>query len=233
VSDPSTARTPTLEAIGLIKRYGRVTALDNVDFAVFAGEVLAVIGDNGTGKSTLIKCLAGVETPDAGVIRLDGVPTRFRGPNDARIAGINTRHQSLRADAALELDTSLFRDHQVHPPGGLAWVAQQLERRGLRTPRALATKVVLLDEPAAALGKQESEQVMNVIGMLRRRGLPVVVVLHDVAQAMQVADRVHVQVNGRRAAVVAARRFSVADVVGIMSGKLDVDLDDQAFAPDR
>jgi len=71
VSDPI-PRRPTLEASGLIKRYGRVTALDCVDFAVFDAEVLAVIGDNGTGKSTLIKCLAGVESPDSGVIRLDG-----------------------------------------------------------------------------------------------------------------------------------------------------------------
>ena len=233
MSDRVPAHVPALGATGLTKRYGDVTALDNVDFAVFEAEVLAVIGDNGAGKSTLIKCLAGVESPDAGTIRLDGEPTAFRGPNDARLAGINTVHQSLRADAALDLATSLFRQHQVHPPGGFAWLAKALERRGLRTPRPLSTKVVLLDEPAAALGKQESEQVMKVIGTLRQRGLPVVVVLHDVRQALEVADRVHVQVNGRRAAVVAADSVSVADAIAIMSGNLAVDAKDQAFGPIR
>jgi len=231
VTDPTPTRTPTLEAFGLTKRYGRVTALDDVDFAVFAGEVLAVIGDNGTGKSTLIKCLAGVEVPDAGAIRLEGAPVRFRGPNDARLAGINTVHQSLHADAALDLGTSLFRDHQVHPPGGLAWVAKQLERKGLRTPRALSTKVVLLDEPTASLGKQESTQVMNVVDMLRRRGLPIVVVLHDVPRAFEIADRVDVQVDGRRAAVVDPHRASVADALAIMCGDLKVDIEDQALGP--
>ena len=210
-----------------------LTALDRVDFAVFDAEVLAVIGDNGTGKSTLIKCLAGVESPDAGIIRLDGEPTRFRGPNDARLAGINTVHQSLHADAALDLGTSLFRDHQVHPPGGLEWVAKQLERRGLRTPRALFTKVVLLDEPTASLGKRESTQVMKVLDMLRRRGLPVVVVMHDVPQAFEIADRIHVQVGGRRAAVVTPQQISVAEAVDIMSGDLKVDVEDQALGPVR
>jgi len=231
VTDPTPTRTPTLEAFGLTKRYGRVTALDDVDFAVFAGEVLAVIGDNGTGKSTLIKCLAGVEVPDAGIIRLEGAPVRFRGTNDARLAGINTVHQSLHADAALDLGTSLFRDHQVHPPGGLAWVAKQLERKGLRTPRALSTKVVLLDEPTASLGKQESTQVMNVVDMLRRRRLPTVIVLHDVPRAFEIADRVHVQVDGRRAAVVDPHRASVADALAIMCGDLKVDIEDQALGP--
>ncbi|HEY4609875.1 MAG TPA: ABC transporter ATP-binding protein [Ilumatobacteraceae bacterium] len=233
MSDPLAAETPALDATGLIKRYGNVTALDQLDFAVFNGEVLAVIGDNGAGKSTLIKCLAGVEFPDAGSIRLGGRPTRFRGPNDARIAGINTVHQSLRADAALDLATSLFREHQVHPPGGIAWLAKELERRGWRTPRALPTKVALLDEPTAALGKQESAQAMKVIRNLRQRGLPVVVVMHDVRQALDVADRVHVQVNGRRAAVVAAHSFAVADAIAIMSGKLDVEVKDQALGPIR
>jgi fructose transport system ATP-binding protein len=233
VNDRVPTNIPALDATGLTKRYGDVTALDNVDFALFEGEVLAVIGDNGAGKSTLIKCLAGVESPDAGTIRLDGEPTVFRGPNDARIAGINTVHQSLRADVALDLATSLFRQHQVHPPGGLAWLAKELERRGLRTPRALSTKIVLLDEPAAALGKQESAQVMKVIGSLRQRGLPVVVVLHDVRQALGLADRVHVQVEGRRAAVVAANSVSVADAIAIMSGNLQVDARDQAFGPIR
>jgi len=222
-----------LEATGLTKRYGRVVALDDVDFAVFGGEVLAVIGDNGTGKSTLIKCLCGVETPDAGVIQLEGEPMWFRRPEDARIAGINTVHQSLRADAALDLGTSLFRDHQVHPEGGLGWVAKQLEQRGWRTPRALSTKVVLLDEPTASLGKRESAQVMSVIDTLRRRGLPIVVVLHDVPAAFAIADRVHVQADGRRAAVVDPQRVSVADAIAIMRGDLHVDVEDQALGPSR
>jgi fructose transport system ATP-binding protein len=233
VTDSIPTRIPTLDATGLTKRYGRVVALDDVDFAVFPGEVLAVVGDNGTGKSTLIKCLAAVENPDSGIIRLEGEPTRFRRADDARIAGINAVHQSLRADAAIDLGTSLFRDHRVYPEGGFGWVAKQLERRGLRAPRALSTKVVLLDEPTASLGKRESTQVMSVIDMLRGRGLPIVVVLHDLPRAFDIADRVHVQVDGRRAAVVDPRRINVADALAIMRGDLQVPAADQALGPLR
>jgi len=233
VSDPIAAPSPTLEATGLTKRYDRVIALDNVDFAVYAGEVLAVTGNNGTGKSTLIKCLAGVESPDAGTIRLEGQPTRFRGPNDARIAGINTLHQSLRVDPTVDFTAALFRQHQVHSPAGFGWLEQQLERRGLRTPRALSTKVVLLDEPTAALGRRESAEVMNAIDKLRGRGLPVVVVLHDVPRALEIADRVHIQVDGRRAAIVAANTITVADAVAIMNGSLEVPPQDQSPGPLR
>jgi ABC-type sugar transport system ATPase subunit len=218
VSHPIAAPSPILEATGLTKRYDRVTALDNVDFAVFAGEVLAVVGDNGTGKSTLIKCLAGVESPDAGTIRLEGEATRFRGPNDARIAGINTLLQSLRVDPTVDFTAALFRQHQVHSPAGFGWLEQQLERRGLRTPRALSTKVVLLDEPTAALGVPQTKQVLALIRRLRERELGVVVISHNLVDVFEVADRIFVLRLGRSAGDFAASETTEEHVVGAITG---------------
>src|SRR5437870_11518888 len=100
--------TPILEARGLVKRYGHVTALDGADFQLLAGEILAVIGDNGAGKSTLIKALAGAIIPDAGEILLDGKPVRFHSPLDARRQGIETVYQDLAGAAAMSIAANLF-----------------------------------------------------------------------------------------------------------------------------
>src|SRR5260221_14183799 len=91
----TTDRVPLLTARGLVKRYGRVTALDNADFDLYPGEILAVIGDNGAGKSSMIKALCGAVIPDAGEIRLGGEVVNFRSPIDARQAGIETVYQNL------------------------------------------------------------------------------------------------------------------------------------------
>lgn len=223
-----------LECQGLVKRFGKLVALDRADFAVFAGEVLAIVGDNGSGKTTLIKCLSGAEIPDEGVIRLDGETVRFRNSNDARIAGINTVYQSLAVEPALDIASSLFRRHELTMPGNIGKVLKWLEEKGLRkSPAALATKVILLDEPTAALGERESTQVLRLIESLRGRGLPIVVASHNLPQVLKFADRIHVQRLGHRAAVVTPASASITDVVAIMSGKLDVDERDQALAPVR
>ena len=223
---------PILEGKGLAKRYGNVVALDNVDFALYPNEILAVIGDNGSGKSTLIKCLTGAVRPNAGVVRLHGQVVRFRRPADARIAGINTVYQTTQSAPALDIATSLFRDHEVRTPGPLGQLSKRLEERGLRKPAAgLESNVIILDEPTAALGRRESAGVLKFVGNLRQRGLPIVFVTHDVSQAFEIADRVHVQVEGRRAAVVSPRTISVDDAAALMSGALQLDENDQALGP--
>ena len=100
--------TPVLQAKGLVKRYGNVTALDGCDFELYPGEILAVIGDNGAGKSSLIKALSGALIPDEGEMLLDGKPVHFRSPLDARRAGIETVYQDLAVAPALDIADNLF-----------------------------------------------------------------------------------------------------------------------------
>lgn len=265
----ATTVTPMLESEGLIKTYGRVVALDGVDFALFPGEVLAVIGDNGAGKSTLIKCLSGAEIPDSGVMRLDGEPIQFRKPIEARNAGIETVYQTLAVAPALDIATNLFLGRELRKPGPLGSIMRMLEGSGMRKrakqqmmalgigtlqnmnqavetlsggqrqavavarAAAFGSKVIILDEPTAALGVRESAQVLKLIQHLRDRGLPVILISHNMPQVFEVADRIHVQRLGRRAAVITPQSVSITDVVAIMTGALKVDEKDQALGPVR
>src|SRR6478609_9415735 len=99
---------PILTARGIVKRYGRVVAIDNADFDLYPGEILAVIGDNGAGKSTLIKALSGAVAPDAGEVRLDGKPVTFANPQAARDSGIETVYQQLALSPALSIADNMF-----------------------------------------------------------------------------------------------------------------------------
>jgi fructose transport system ATP-binding protein len=231
---PVAPTLPTIEGVGLTKTYGPLVALDHVDVAVYRGEVLAVVGDNGSGKSTLIRCLSGAAIPDDGVIRLEGAAVRFRNANDARIAGINTVFQTLAVEPALDIASSLFRSHELSRPGHVGHIVRWLEGKGLRKPaRGLASKVIMLDEPTAALGERESTEAMKFIDNLRRRGLPILVASHNLSQVFRLADRIHVQRQGKRAAVVTPENFGITDVLAIMSGELLVDEKDQALGSVR
>jgi fructose transport system ATP-binding protein len=265
----ATSVTPMLESEGLVKTYGRVVALDATDFALFPGEVLAVIGDNGAGKSTLIKCLSGAEIPDSGVMRLDGEPIQFRKPIEARVAGIETVYQTLAVAPALDIATNLFLGRELRKPGPVGSIMRMLEGSGMRKrakqqmmalgigtlqnmnqavetlsggqrqavavarAAAFGSKVIILDEPTAALGVRESAQVLKLIRHLRERGLPVILISHNMPQVFEVADRIHVQRLGRRAAVITPQSVSITDVVAIMTGALKVDEKDQALSPVR
>jgi fructose transport system ATP-binding protein len=115
-----------------VKRYGHVTALDGADFDLRAGEILAVIGDNGAGKSTLIKALSGALVPDAGEIRLDGRPVRFRSPMDARRMGIETVYQELAVAPALSVAENLYLGRELRRPGVLGRVLRMLDHGRMR-----------------------------------------------------------------------------------------------------
>ena len=106
-----------MQAKGLVKRFGQVTALDGMDFDLRAGEILAVIGDNGAGKSSLIKCLSGASIPDVGEIWLDGNPVQFKGPIDARRRGIETVYQDLAVAPAMSIAENLFLGREIRRPG--------------------------------------------------------------------------------------------------------------------
>ncbi|MEO0764139.1 MAG: ATP-binding cassette domain-containing protein, partial [Pseudomonadota bacterium] len=120
---------PILYARNLVKRYGRVTALDHCDFDLLPGEILGVIGDNGAGKSTLIKSISGAVIPDEGDVYLDGQPVNFHSPIDAREAGIETVYQQLAMSPALSITDNLFMGRELRKPGWRGKILRQLDHR--------------------------------------------------------------------------------------------------------
>jgi fructose transport system ATP-binding protein len=244
---------PVLEAHGLVKRYGHVTALNDADLELYPGEILAVIGDNGAGKSTLIKSLVGAVAPDEGEIRLDGQPVHFRSPIDARRAGIETVFQDLAVAPSLDIATNIFLGRERRRRGvlgkllrlldkpqmrrearaqldqlkiGIQSIRQAVEtlsggqRQGVAVVRAaaFAQRVVIMDEPMAALGVKESGMVLELIRNVRDRGMPVILISHDMPHVFEVADRIQIMRLGRRAAVVTPQSHSMAQAVAIMTG---------------
>lgn len=245
---------PVLTARGLVKRFGRVIALDGSDLELYPGEVLAVIGDNGAGKSSLIKCLSGAFIPDEGTVELDGAQVSFRNPQDAHTAGIETVYQTLAVAPALDIATNLFLGRERLKPGMLGSILRMVDKKGMRTDAraaldglgigtlqditqavetlsggqrqavavaraaAFGSKVVILDEPTAALGVKESGHVLQLIRDLRSRGLPVILISHNMPHVFEVADRIHIQRLGRRAAVVTPQTHTMSEAVAIMTG---------------
>jgi fructose transport system ATP-binding protein len=247
-------KEPILTARNLVKRYGRVTALDNTDFDLYPGEILAVIGDNGAGKSTLIKAISGAVTPDEGEIRLEGQTVQFRSPIEARKAGIETVYQNLALSPALSIADNMFLGREIRKPGiqgslfraldrpamekfareklselGLMTIQninQAVEtlsggqRQGVAVARAAAfgSKVVILDEPTAALGVKESRRVLELILDVRSRGLPIVLISHNMPHVFEVADRIHIHRLGRRLCVINPKDYTMSDAVAFMTG---------------
>jgi fructose transport system ATP-binding protein len=246
--------TTVLEARGLTKRYGRVTAIEDSDLELRAGEILAVIGDNGAGKSSLIKALSGALIPDSGEIRLDGKPVHFRTPMDAREAGIETVYQTLAVAPGLDIADNLFLGREQRRPGILGSVFRMLDRGAMRDEArrhmsdlgigtlqnigqaveslsggqrqavavarsaAFGSKVVILDEPTAALGVKEGNRVLQLIREVRDRGLPVILISHNMPHVFEIADRIHIQRLGRRIAVITPATHSMSEAVAIMTG---------------
>jgi len=251
---PESTRTPILRAKDLVKTYGRVVGLDGVDLELYPGEVLAIIGDNGAGKSTLIKCLTGAEVPDAGELYMDGNLVTFKGPQDARVFGIETVYQGLAVSPALDVASNLFLGRERRRGGILGSVLRMMDKRGMRKEArqalldlgistlqdvtvpvenlsggqrqavavaraaAFGSKVVVLDEPTAALGVRESNQVLQLIKDLRDRGLPVILISHNMPQVFEVADRIHIQRLGKCAATITPKTHTMPEAVAIMTG---------------
>jgi fructose transport system ATP-binding protein len=149
--DAPAAAAPVLEARGLVKRYGSVTALDGADFLLRGGEILAVVGDNGAGKSTLIRALSGALAPDAGELRLAGRPVRFRGPLDARHAGIETVYQDLAVAPAMTVAENLFLGREPRRPGALGTLLRMVDRP--RMVREAAAHLAALGVAVRAAGQ--------------------------------------------------------------------------------
>lgn len=249
-----TSPTPLLTARGLVKRYGRVTALDHADFDLYPGEVLAVIGDNGAGKSSLIKAISGAVHPDEGEIMLDGKPINFRSPMEARDAGIETVYQNLALSPALSIADNMFLGRELRKPGIAGSLFRMLDRKtmeklardkltelglmtiqnisqtvetlsggqrqGVAVARAAAfgSKVIIMDEPTAALGVKESRRVLELIQDVKKRGLPIVLISHNMPHVFEVADRIHIHRLGKRLTVIDPKEHTMSDAVAFMTG---------------
>jgi fructose transport system ATP-binding protein len=153
------AREPLLTARGLVKRYGRVTALDNADFDLYPGEILAVIGDNGAGKSSLIKAISGAVTPDEGVITLEGKQVQFRSPMEAREAGIETVYQNLALSPALSIADNMFLGREIRKPGVLGSMFRMLDRPAMEK---------LARNKLSELGLMTIQNINQAVAMLKR-----------------------------------------------------------------
>jgi fructose transport system ATP-binding protein len=245
---------PLLSARNLNKRYGRVTALDNCDFDLMPGEILAVIGDNGAGKSSLIKALSGAIRPDSGDVFLDGQKVEFSSPIDARNAGVETVYQTLAMSPALSIADNIFMGREIRKPGFMGTVLRQLDRpameriareklsdlglmtiqninqavetlsggqrQGVAVARAAAfgSKIIILDEPTAALGVKESRRVLDLIQDVRARGIPIILISHNMPHVFEVANRIHVHRLGRRLCVIDPKDYTMSDAVAFMTG---------------
>lgn len=247
-------KDPLLEVRGVSKRFGAVQALENVDFEVYAGEVVGLVGDNGAGKSTLVKVISGVHKADSGEIIFEGSHVIINKPRDSTDLGIETVYQDLALCDNLDVVANLFVGRElanVSIPGvkGLYWLDETaMEKRsisllkelhvpipsvrniiatmsgGQRQSVAVARsvmwdcKVVLLDEPTAALGVEQTHEVKNLILKLKERNLGVVVISHNVPEILDITDRVIVLRLGRRTATFDLSTTRPEQVVAAITG---------------
>jgi simple sugar transport system ATP-binding protein len=241
-----------LEARGLSKVYGHVTALAGVDLTIRGGEILALVGDNGAGKSTLVKILSGALKPSDGTISVAGAEVAFTSPADAAAAGIQTVYQDLALAGDLSIAGNIYLGREILLQGPLGRIGvldraamrretqatlDRLEirlksvdtrvadlsggqRQSVAIARALAwaSRIVLLDEPTAALGVAQTQQVLELMRRVRALGLGVVVISHNMQDVLSVADRVIVLRLGRKAAEFERGRFTVESLVAAITG---------------
>ena len=245
---------PILKARNLVKRYGRVTALDHCDFELYPGEILGVIGDNGAGKSTLIKSLCGAVIPDQGEVYLEGQKVSFSSPIQARDQGIETVYQTLAMSPALSIVDNMFMGREIRKTNFLGSLFRMLDkkkmerfardklselglmtiqninqavetlsggqRQGVAVARAAAfgSKVIILDEPTAALGVKESRRVLDLILDVKARGIPIILISHNMPHVFEVCDRIHIHRLGKRLTVIDPREHEMSDAVAYMTG---------------
>lgn len=239
--------TPLLELKGVNKSFPGVKALDDVSFDVREGEVHALLGENGAGKSTLIKILSGVYTPDSGTMYLDGKPVDFSTPFAAQKAGIATIYQELLLFPDLTVAENIFMGHAPRTAwGGIDWPALRKEagdllasldshdldvsalvgslsvgnRQRVEIAKALShnARVLIMDEPTAALGPAETEQVRDLIKQLKKEGIGIFLISHEIRDVFDLADRIAVMKTARMVGTVHKDEVSVDEVLGMIIG---------------
>ncbi|HEX2904428.1 MAG TPA: ATP-binding cassette domain-containing protein, partial [Jatrophihabitans sp.] len=222
---------PILDITGLNKSFGPVHVLRDIDFAVYPGEVTALVGDNGAGKSTLVKCVSGIYPIDSGQIFFEGRPVSVNSPRDAAALGLEVVYQDLALCDNLDIVQNMFLGREAH--NGVVLNEIEMEKAaagalkslsvrtvksvrqrvsslsgGQRQTVAIAksvlwqSKVVLLDEPTAALGVAQTAQVLDLVRRLADQGIAVVLISHNMNDVLQVADRIACLYLGQMAAIV-------------------------------
>jgi D-xylose transport system ATP-binding protein len=243
------ARNPLLELKGITKRFGAVQALTDVNLKVYPGEVMALVGDNGAGKSSLVKTIAGINIPDQGEILFEGHPVHFTGPRDPAALGISTVYQDLALSDNLDVVANLYlgREEVGKPMPSIS--EEQMEKRArevlkelnvttLQSPRLVvaslsggqrqsvavarsvmwSAKLVMLDEPTAALGVAQTRQVLDLILRLKEQDHAVIVISHNLGEVFEVTDRVVVLYLGRNGGDFVTKNSSREEVVAAITG---------------
>ncbi|GHF09849.1 sugar ABC transporter ATP-binding protein [Streptomyces griseoluteus] len=241
--------TPVLALRGVSKRFGAVQALTDVTLEVHAGEVVALVGDNGAGKSTLVKTIAGVHPIDEGVIEWDGKTVQVNKPHDAQNLGIATVYQDLALCDNIDVVGNLYLGREIRRAGVLDEVEMErrsrelLDQLSIRIPSvripiaslsggqrqvvAIARsmlgepKLVILDEPTAALGVEQTAQVLDLVERLRERGHAVILISHNMADVKAVADKVAVLRLGRNNGVFEVKSTSQEEIISAITGASD------------
>ncbi len=237
-----------IRAEGVVKRFGRVTALAGVSLGLKRGETLGILGDNGAGKSTLIKILTGYHQPDAGEIFVDGRPVRLASVDQARALGIECVYQDLALVNGLSVYHNLFLNRELLRPGPLRLLdharmrrraAEALagigvdvpsveidvgalsggQRQAIAVARAVYSKVriLLLDEPLAAMGAREARLIIDLIERLKGRGdIAIAMIAHNYVQTLEICDRVILMQHGRITFESTAAATSAAELLEIV-----------------
>lgn len=241
------AATPLLELRGIDKSFGPVQVLHDVGMSVHAGEVTALVGDNGAGKSTLVKCVSGIYTPDAGTVLFDGRPVTVHSPRDAADLGIEVVYQDLALCDNLDIVQNMFLGREqkrgivLDEPTMEQMAAETLASLSVRTVKSLRqlvsslsggqrqtvaiakavlwnSRVVILDEPTAALGVAQTAQVLELVRRLADNGLGVALISHNMNEIFAVSDRIAALYLGRMAAEVKTSDVTHAQVVELITG---------------
>lgn len=240
-----------LSTRGLTKRYGGITALQGVDIDLWPGEHVAIVGDNGAGKSTFVRMITGVERPTAGSIVFDGRAVTFDSPLAAREAGIETVFQNLALADDLTVPANIFLGREevyfkfgplsiLNEKKMLRMAKQALQRTAVKIPNlkasiatmsggqrqcvaisrsaGFASKLIIMDEPTAALGVQETKQVETIIRALKKQGTPCLLISHNLRQVLDLADRVFVFRRGRLAGTLEASKTTANEIVSMITG---------------
>ena len=245
-----TEQAPLIEARGICKYFGAVTALEDVYLKLYRGEVLGVVGDNGAGKSTLMKILAGLYPPSAGQLLVEGQPVHFSSPRDARDRGIEMVYQDLALAGNMRIDENIFlgrewlrrfgplklvnnaeslrraKEHLDKLRIEVKSVKQRVEelsggqRQAVAIARATAfdAKVIIMDEPTAALAVKEVRKVLDLIKDLKHHGIGVILISHRLDDIFYVCDRVMALFHGRNFAEAPLAETSRNEVIGWIMG---------------
>jgi D-xylose transport system ATP-binding protein len=238
---------PILELRKINKSFGPVQVLHDIDFAVYPGQVTALVGDNGAGKSTMIKCIAGIHRVDSGEFLFEGQPVTLHSPRDAAALGIEIVYQDLSLAENLDIVQNMFLGRETKSrlrtldEGTMEAKAREtLASLSVRTVKSVRqpvsslsggqrqtvaiakavlwnSKIVFLDEPTAALGVAQTRQVLDLVRRLADRGLGVVLISHNMNDVIEVADRIDALYLGRIAAEVMAKDSSVSQVVELIT----------------